>query len=284
MKSFRIVKQKSESAPVIEIRQRPVRSSLIGKGVRVKESQKDMWLGAVKSVDADGTLYVSPATMHEGRLLVDWRGSYKVSPDCANRLHDIHVASKKMDSWEEQTRIKSRRGNQTAVKDSDGNIVDYKNVTINGYLSTFEHVTQADRDGDYVRGHAFDKSVGKFSSNAVMLMDHTNTVDMLAGSFSEVKTDKSGLYVVGKVSNAPELRKVRFLVAEGHLKSLSMGGLFLYGHDGKAIEEVELWEGSLVPIPANQDASFSVRSFDSVVAAKSLKRHLDKTGGEIRGV
>ena len=62
-----------------------------------------------------------------------------------------------------------------------------------------------------------------------------------------------------------------------------MGGLFLYGHDGKAIEEVDLWEGSLVPVPANQDAKFSVRTFDTVMAAKSLNRHL-KAHKEVRGV
>jgi phage head maturation protease len=64
------------------------------------------------------------------------------------------------------------------------------------------------------------------------------------------------------LSNSPaeDMKHVRALVAEGHLRTLSMGGRFYYRNDGRGIFKVELYEGSLTPIPANPDATFSTRA------------------------
>ena len=40
---------------------------------------------------------------------------------------------------------------------------------------------------------------------------------------------------------------------------MSIGGIFKYEEDGKAIEEVDLMEISLVAIPMNPDARFIVK-------------------------
>lgn len=48
-------------------------------------------------------------------------------------------------------------------------------------------------------------------------------------------------------------------VAEGNLQTMSIGGIFKYEEDGKAIEEVDLMEISLVAIPMNPDARFIVK-------------------------
>jgi len=253
-------------------------SNMIGKSVTV-ESPEGKWLGVVKTVAGD-MLIVSPAIMKEGHLLVDWEQASVVHPAFANPFSGIAVEACKMKAWDEQANIRHKR---VAVTNEQGMIEDYKDVTINGYLSTFESFTPKDRDGDYVKATAFDKSLGRFGKNPVMLLDHVNDIDHVAGSFTNMQKDGNGLAVIGKVSNAPELRKVRFLVAEGHLKTLSMGGLFLYGADGKAINEVELWEGSIVPVPANPDARFSVRSLDPIISSKALRRHM-RDHKELRGV
>lgn len=254
--------------------------TMVGKTVSVS-SPEGKWLGVVKRT-VDGTFKVSPALMREGQLLVDWSVEENVHPSFADPFSGVHVEACKMKAWDEQTNLR-HNAKRSTVTDKDGMVIDYKDVTINGYLSTFENYTARDRDGDYVKGQAFDKSINRFSNNPVMLLDHVNDIEHLAGSFTQMQKDGNGLAVIGKVSNAPELRKVRFLIAENHLKTLSMGGLFLYGADGKAIEEVDLWEGSLVPVPANPDARFSVRSFDAVVSAKGLKRHM-AVHKELRGV
>lgn len=264
---------------------RPVTSAaskhltMIGNTVTVA-APDGKWLGVVKSIKGS-MLEVAPALMRDGHLLVNWGVTEDVHPAFAESFSGVHVEGRKIAAWDEHTDIVTKR---MAVKDeATGMILDYKDVTINGYLSTFENYTKADRDGDYVRSTAFDKSINKFSTNPMMLMDHVNDLDHVAGSFTHITKDANGLAVVGSISNAPELRKIRFLVAEKHLKTLSMGGLFLYGHDGKAIDEVDLWEGSLVPVPANQDARFAVRSFDPIMSAKSLSRHM-KSHKQLRGV
>lgn len=144
------------------------------------------------------------------------------------------------------------------IKDGE-HIKDYKNVKIRGYLSTFKHVTESDRDGDYVDKGSFVETIPKFMRNPVLLVNHQKSVDNLAGRFTNVREDEKGLYVEAELSNAPGNIDNRFKVAEGMLKTLSMGGMFHYKEDGRGIFKVDLWEGSLTPLPANPDAMFSVR-------------------------
>ncbi len=149
----------------------------------------------------------------------------------------------------------------TEIKEGD-RVVDYKDVTIKGYLSTFVGTTPSDRDGDYVQPGAFTETIPKFKKNPVLLVGHQNSVRTLAGSFTVIREDNTGLYVEAVLSNSPvdEMRDLRAKVAEGHLKTLSMGGRFHYLEDGRGIFKVDLYEGSLTPIPANPDATFSTRS------------------------
>lgn len=143
-----------------------------------------------------------------------------------------------------------------------GRVLDYLNVSIEGLASTFKETTPADRDGDYVIHGAFDETLAEFKTNPVMLIDHRNSVFNLAGSYSKVGITAQGLAVRGDLTNAPDLARVRFLIAEKHLKAFSIGGLFLYAEDGRGIQKVRLWEISLVAVPANQDALFQVRSLN----------------------
>ena len=48
--------------------------------------------------------------------------------------------------------------------------------------------------------------------------------------------------------------------------------MFQYGADGRAIEKVELWEISLVAVPANPDALVSARAIDFDDATRAMKR------------
>lgn len=157
------------------------------------------------------------------------------------------------------------------VKDKDGTVVNYRNVRLKGYLSTFKATTESDRHGDYVEPGAFEETIPRFMKNPVLLVNHMNAVSMLAGSFTKVQEDKKGLYVEAVLSDAPSdaMTDIRFKVAEGHLRTLSMGGRFHYKEDGRGIFKVDLWEGSLTPIPANPDATFSTRE----LTADENERH-----------
>lgn len=182
-------------------------------------------------------------------------------------------SDRKVSVWESNEPLLQDGTKGVAIRDQATNrIVDYTDVMFAGYGSTFAHVTPKDRDGDGVMVGAFTETIKEFKRNPVMLIDHRNSVENIAGSYTQIMQDDIGLKLVGQVSNAPELRKVRFLIMEGHLKTLSMGGIFIYQPDGKTIEKVYLFEVSLVAVPANPDATFQARSLDLDSATKMFKR------------
>lgn len=170
----------------------------------------------------------------------------------------------------------------TAVTDDHKRIIDYLDVEFEGYASTFEKTTPRDRDGDYVIPGAFDATIAEFQKNPVMLTDHNNSVEDIAGRYVKIGVDSKGLTVRGRMSNSPHPCMVhkRCLVAEGNLRTLSIGGFFYYAADGRGIQEVLLFEISLVAIPANPDAIFQVRGVTVEDAKVFMKRW---TGGVIKG-
>lgn len=147
------------------------------------------------------------------------------------------------------------------IKEGD-KIVDYLNVRLSGYLSTFKDTTESDRQGDYVEKGAFTETIPHFMQNPVLLKNHSNKVEDTIGRFDVLREDSRGLYFEATLSNSPSdaMKDVRAKVADGTLKATSMGGIFHYKPDGRGIFKVDLMEGSVVPIPANPDALFSVRA------------------------
>lgn len=145
------------------------------------------------------------------------------------------------------------------VKDEAGNVTDFRDLVIKGYLSTFRATTEADRDGDYVEEGAFADSIARAKSKSPvpLQINHSRRVEDNIGRFVVLREDARGLYVEASVTNSPDKRDVRFKIAEGHLNTLSMGGIFHYKEDGRGIFKVDLYEGSVVTIPANQDAIFA---------------------------
>ena len=150
----------------------------------------------------------------------------------------------------------------TEVKAADGAVTGYRDVTIKGYLSTFGN---ADRQGDIVKPGSFAETIPQFMQNPRLQVDHKNSAEYTIGSFTVVREDSKGLYVEAKLSNspAPLATDMRYKVAEGHIGALSMGGFFHYEDDGRTIFKVQLYEGSLVAIPANPSALLSVREVGS---------------------
>jgi len=106
---------------------------------------------------------------------------------------------------------------------------------------------------------AFKDGIAAFMKNPVLLLDHERSVHAIAGYFTKVVEDSRGLFIEAIITNSPAMAHVRALLAEGALKTLSMGGRFSYDSTGRGIEKVELFEGSLVSIPANPDAIIAVR-------------------------
>lgn len=126
---------------------------------------------------------------------------------------------------------------------------------IEGYANT----SSKDRVGDVVLPSAFAKSLPGFMANPICLLQH-NWSDV-AGKILEAKVVDKGLYVKARISDTrPDLKT---LVREGCLSTFSIGYNELdadYDEETKTkvVRDLELLEISIVSIPANAEAKFTV--------------------------
>lgn len=146
------------------------------------------------------------------------------------------------------------------VKAVDDGVTDVKigdTIRLSGYLSTFGGV---DRSNDTVMKGAFTKSL-KNQAKYPLLINHEAKTDTQVGSFTAVEDDYGLKWDASFLVTEKTLHEAR-LIKAGHLTTASMGGIFKYGERSKAgepnrIDEVILFEGSIVPVPCNQDAVFT---------------------------
>ena len=133
---------------------------------------------------------------------------------------------------------------------------DENGATFEGYLSTYGNT---DRDGDEIIKGAFDASI-KTKSVVPMLYNHNR--DNVIGKL-ELATDEKGLRVKGYFNmNDPLAVKVHDLINLGALDSMSVGMAIkdyepidnTHPFGGWIIKEADVYEGSVVTIPANDQA------------------------------
>lgn len=136
-------------------------------------------------------------------------------------------------------------------------------LKIEGYAST----TAIDRSADVILASAWTKSGGlnNFQRNPILLFNHN--YDKPIGKVVDMGTDSKGLKINGVISKSAG--DVYNLVKEGVLSTFSVGFLIKDAeydkqNDGLIVKDAELLEISVVSVPCNQDATFSVaKSFDS---------------------
>lgn len=258
----------------------PPRKSIghvFAKGTPVRFTYEDVpMVGVIAKYATDGNAIVRLAIPNEAGLLMVSDAEVALPSEDLSSC-DAPWVERKVMSFQTNEAF-SEDGVKAVVVREPGTqrLLDYQDVMFQGYGSTFAHITPKDRDGDAVLSGAFTDTLREFRRNPVMLIDHRNSVWNIAGSYVKVEQDEIGLAVTGKVSNAPDLQRIRFLIMEGHLRTLSMGGIFLFGMDGKTIEKVYLFEISLVAVPANPDALFQARALDLDSAAKMFRRQAGK--------
>lgn len=149
-------------------------------------------------------------------------------------------------------------------------------VAIKGFLSTFKNV---DRDGDIVMDGAFDRSLdqlAKTGGTLPLLFDHRNETTSQAGAFESLKITAKGLFFKAFISETPNTIHQITLIKNGQLKTTSMGGIFKFAQNTDNslrkndkgqffIETVDLFEGSIVSIPSNPKALFTMKSLDELL-------------------
>lgn len=236
--------------------------------------------GVVKSIQGSRATVKLALPNYDGLLVCSKDAEVSVAVEDLTPI-DAPFKSADVKRWETSSPVKSKAAEE--IKDENGVIVDYRDVTFDGFGSTFAETTPEDRDGDNIPQGAF-KNLPEFRTNPVMLTDHTRSVSNLMGSYSRIAPNDRGLAVTGNITNSnhPDAVHVRSLVAEGHLKTLSIGGAFFYEDDFMTISEIMLYEISLVVVPANPDAIFQVRGLDVDYAEKAFRHHAKMHGGEVR--
>lgn len=149
-------------------------------------------------------------------------------------------------------------------KDASGKIL------IKGYANTPDR----DRVGDVVLPKAFEKSLAEYMENPVVLFQHN--WDKIIGKCIKAEVTDEGLYVEIEISGAKDVDDVRTKIAEGSLKTFSIGYNELDADFDEAsgcniVKELELLEISVVTIPCNPKAKFTTETTEKKEEASSTK-------------
>jgi len=156
---------------------------------------------------------------------------------------------------------------------------------LRGYANT---KGTADRYGDIptVFNRDFIYELTQFKKNPVMLINHENKVENIAGSFTKLEEDDKGLYFESEFSQSdlPLIKHARTVYGEGHAKALSIAGKFLYEDEDnpKHLTLAKIYEISLVPVPADPN-SLAV-AFEKAYKELNEKKEVKKSEVEIKEI
>ena len=158
-----------------------------------------------------------------------------------------------------------------ALEEDDGG------VHICGMASTADQ----DRANDVIKAEAWTKGgLSNFEKNPIILFNHN--YDKPIGRATGLKVTENGLELKAKISkSAPD--HVAQLVKEGILGAFSVGfrvkdADYISETDGLMIKDAELFEVSVVSVPCNQAATFSLsKSFDSMAEYEEFKKTFKST-------
>jgi HK97 family phage prohead protease len=132
--------------------------------------------------------------------------------------------------------------------ESDGSVV------FEGYANK----AIVDRGNDMIGKKAW--KLDNYKKNPIVLFNHDHTKPI--GKMLDVQATDEGLFVKGRISNSkdPDISRIRDLVKEGILNSLSVG-MRVHDEDRQdginVIKSAELHEISVVAVPMNQDSQFT---------------------------
>jgi len=155
---------------------------------------------------------------------------------------------------------------KTLGEDDDGGL------DIKGSAST----DALDRAGDIIESNAWTKSGGleNFKNNPIVLFNHD--YDRPIGRAKEIGVTENGLELTARISKSAG--EIKDLIKDGVLGAFSVGfkvkdADYNDETDGYKIKDAELFEVSVVSVPCNQTAVFSLaKSFDSMEEYNQFKK------------
>lgn len=155
-------------------------------------------------------------------------------------------------------------------------------LIIVGYAST----ESVDRAQDILLASAWSNGgLTNYMKNPILLFNHD--YDKPIGRVTDVSVDMNGLKVTASISQGAE--EIFLLIKDKVLSTFSVGFLIKDADynkvtDGLIIKDAELLEISVVSVPCNQDATFSVaKSFDSDDDYQEFKKQFDDDSSQGKG-
>lgn len=142
-----------------------------------------------------------------------------------------------------------------------------------GYASVFD---QVDQHRDIIIKGAF-KNIDL--SKIKFLWQHDSNYPI--GKITKLEEDYWGLYLEAELAlDVEKAREAHALIKQGAISGLSIGfnsKEFCYDkNNNRIIEEIDLWEVSLVTFPANQNAVITdYKGFNHLLALRMLSETLD---------
>ena len=163
---------------------------------------------------------------------------------------------------------------KTLGEDDDGGL------DIKGSAST----NSLDRAGDVIETEAWTKGgLENFKNNPVILFNHN--YDRPIGRAKEIGVTENGLELTARISKSSG--EIKDLIKDGVLGAFSVGfkvkdADYIKETDGYKIKDAELFEVSVVSVPCNQTAVFSLaKSFDSMEEYDQFKKNFIKETSSI---
>lgn len=137
-----------------------------------------------------------------------------------------------------------------------------------------------DRAGDIIEPEAWVKGgLDNFKNNPVILFNHDYNRPI--GRAKDVTVTENGLELTARISKSAG--EIKDLIKDGVLGAFSVGfkvkdAEYMTETDGYKIKDAELFEVSVVTVPCNQNAVFSIaKSFDSMDEYEKFKQTFVKT-------
>ena len=137
-----------------------------------------------------------------------------------------------------------------------------------------------DRAGDVIEPGAWTKGgLDNYKQNPILLFNHN--YDRPIGRAKELNVSEDGLDITARISKSAG--EIKDLIKDGVLGAFSVGfkvkdADYISETDGYKIKDAELFEVSVVSVPCNQNAVFSVsKSFDTMEEYNKFKKDFIKT-------
>lgn len=172
----------------------------------------------------------------------------------------------------------------------DADQVQADGLVISGYASVFG---DSDQGGDVVMAGAYGASLARLQAagrRVKMLWQHDPAQPI--GVWDEVREDARGLWVKGRLLDSIDRgREAAALIAAGAIDGLSIGYRTLRATKatggGRALQELDLWEVSLVTFPMLGTARVAAKAQDTDDRTEAMLRtiadSLDRARAQLRG-